>query len=204
MHSFKTIAAAALLVIGVSAQEYYIRPDSVDIGIRRGWCTSQQSSCPLLCMQNAANGTSVIENSCDAATLQYECLCSNNLSPNLTEYSQTMPYFICVEYGGQCVINNCGRADTLCQSNCREDNPCGAQNPTRINVTSTTSSASSPTGTNGAGGGAVNGFDNAQPTSGSSGNGGGSSAAATAMDLGRSYGLAVVFTGIFAGFALVM
>lgn len=34
MHSFKTIAAAALLVIGVSAQEYYIRPDSVDIGIR--------------------------------------------------------------------------------------------------------------------------------------------------------------------------
>lgn len=97
--------------------------------------------------------------------------------------------------------------DTLCQSNCREDNPCGAQNPTRINATSTTSSASSATGTNGAaGGGAVNGFNAAEPTSssGSSGNGGGSNAGVSAMDLGQSYGLAVIFTGIFAGFALVM
>ncbi len=42
------------------------------------------------------------------------------------------------------------------------------------------------------------------PAADASGNEGGKSAGVLAMDLGKSYGLAVVLTGVFAGFALVL
>ena len=126
----------------------------------------------------------------------------------MSEYSQTLPYFICVEFGNQCQLN-CPRADTLCQSDCREKNPCGAQDPTRYNITSTSSSVPTATGgeSSATDGVAYNGFDTKVTDaagSGSGSSGSGSSGAMMALDLGNSYGLAVIFTGIFAGFALVM
>lgn len=42
------------------------------------------------------------------------------------------------------------------------------------------------------------------PAAEAGGNEGGKSAGVLAMDLGKSYGLAVVLTGVFAGFALVL
>jgi hypothetical protein len=47
------------------------------------------------------------------ATLDYSCVCGNGLSPNATEFSQTLPYFICTQYGTNCVAG-CG-GDNLCQ-----------------------------------------------------------------------------------------
>ena len=79
-------------------------------------------------------------------TLTYACLCNNNLQPNVSEYSLSLPYFTCTEWGNQCV-NGCG-GDSSCQADCRQDHPCGALNPTRVN--STTSSTMAATGTSGA------------------------------------------------------
>lgn len=70
--------------------------------------------------------------------LTYGCVCEDGKSPNLSEYSLTLPFFICQEWGNQCVTS-CGN-DAACASDCRENHPCGAQNPTRVNET--TSSAS--------------------------------------------------------------
>ncbi|KAK5631511.1 hypothetical protein RRF57_007225 [Xylaria bambusicola] len=71
--------------------------------------------------------------------LTYGCVCEDGKSPNLSEYSLTLPFFICQEWGTQCV-NNCN-GDASCASDCRQNHPCGAQNPTRVNTTNTASTA---------------------------------------------------------------
>ena len=54
---------------------------------------------------------------CPQDTLVYSCVCENNVSPNITQFSQTLPYYICTEWGTQCV-NNCNN-DNTCQDACR-------------------------------------------------------------------------------------
>lgn len=211
MPSFKLSAALVAMTIISAQAQYSIDPNSVPLATRTSWCQSQLASCPLLCLQNPGSTDSTTEaNDCDPTSLTYDCVCGNGLTPSLANYSQTIPFFECQEYGNQCVAA-CDGAQS-CESACRSNNPCGAQNPTRINTTSTSSMASTTTlpagassGTagvvyTGLGGGAV------ATATGSSGSSSDSkkSGSQMALDLGRSYGLAVVFTGIFAGFALVM
>ena len=138
-------------------------------------------------------------------TLTYDCVCGNGQSPNASEYSQTLPYFICTEWGTQCVAACAG--DTSCQSACRDDHPCGAQNPKRVNVTSTTSSVSSTTlpadATSGTAGIVYSGIGvSTTATAASSSNT--KSGSEAILDLGRSYSLAVIMVGIFTGFALIV
>ena len=58
----------------------------------------------------------------------------------MSEYTLTLPYFTCTEWGNQCV-KACGN-NNQCANSCREDNPCGAQEPRRPNTTSTTTESS--------------------------------------------------------------
>ena len=142
------------------------------------------------------------------------------MQPNITEYSQTLPYFECVEWGNQCVAA-CGSANTVCQSDCRQNHPCGALDPTRYNITSTSSgmtAAATATGTDGSApsgtGSAVsvyNGFGSgSDATTTAAGSGSTStttpakSGAQAAVDLGRSYGAIILGGVVFAGFALVI
>jgi len=210
MHSLKTsaIVLATAFFIGAQSQAvYYIDPNSVPLTERQSWCQTQQVSCPLICLQLPGVTTETTDsNSCDATSLTYSCVCQNGMSPNASEYSQTLPYFICTEYGDQCVAS-CNGA-TQCQSDCRSQHPCGAQDPVRVNVTSSTSTAMASTtvpagassGTNGVVFTALGGSPTGSSSSGTTSKSGSSAA----MDFGRSYGLAVVFAGLFAGFALVM
>lgn len=139
----------------------------------------------------------------EQADLTYSCICGNGLTPNLTEYSQTLPYFLCTQFGTQCVANCNG--DSTCQSACRSDHPCGAQNPTKVNLTTATSSATTagatkaPNGVvySGLGGSSASPTDSASSDSQKSG-------AEVALGLGNSYGLAVVVASVFAGFAMVL
>lgn len=57
------------------------------------------------------------QNDCDSDALTYTCVCENGVAPNITEYSQTLPYFICQQWGNTCVENCNG--DNSCQSACR-------------------------------------------------------------------------------------
>jgi hypothetical protein len=214
MHYFKTslaVAATSLMYMSANAQvQYNIDPNSVSLPIRQGWCSQQKATCPFLCLQLGPGASSATTaNTCDPATLNYSCICGNGLTPNATEYSQTLPYFICTQYGTTCVAG-CGGVNT-CQSACREDHPCGALDPSPPNasLTSTTasSSATATAGDNAAAstnaaGTVYNGLGGAAATPTSSSDN--KSGAQSALDVGRSYGLATVFAGIFAGFAFVM
>ncbi|KAK9375817.1 uncharacterized protein V1513DRAFT_376566 [Lipomyces chichibuensis] len=111
----------------------------IDSNTRLQWCQSEIATCPLICLDEGYNATS---NLCYPDNLYYICQCSNGHSPNLTEYSLTIPYFICQEQVTLCA-DNCG-SDNTCVSACRQNKQCGATNPTRVNVTSS-SPGSSPT-----------------------------------------------------------
>jgi hypothetical protein len=122
-------------------------------------------------------------------------------------YSQTLPYYICTQWGTNCV-NNCGN-DNLCANACRADHPCGAQHPAPPNssLATTMSSTSMPTGSASVTKAPpATGFGGAAATTGASSdnNNNKQGAASAILNLGQSYGLAVVFTGLFAGFALVL
>ncbi|KAK5134366.1 hypothetical protein LTR08_006546 [Meristemomyces frigidus] len=212
-------ASATLLLSAVSAQEQYtIDPNSVSNTTRENWCTNELSQCPLICLQTAAASSETESNSCDADALTYSCVCSDGNSPNLTEFSQTIPYFICTAWGTQCVAN-CGSNNT-CSSNCRSEHPCGAQSPVLLNTstqTKTMSQTSSGSNTQLAGatttGGETvySGLVGGQATSTGSSDGGSASASAggaatlrvAALNAGQTFGL-LGFVGAMVGVFAVL
>ncbi|PSN69701.1 hypothetical protein BS50DRAFT_631689 [Corynespora cassiicola Philippines] len=178
---------------------YTIDPDSVAGSDRQAWCDSQRAQCPLICLQQpGVTSQTTVENDCDPDTLVYSCVCENNVSPNITQFSQTLPYYICTEWGTQCV-NNCNN-DNTCQDACRADHPCGAQQPLKPNNTiASTASTAAPTAT-GSDGAPTTGLLGA--TGMPSGDQGG--AASAMFDIGASYSMAILFAGVFAGFAILL
>ncbi|KAL2165538.1 hypothetical protein VTH06DRAFT_840 [Thermothelomyces fergusii] len=200
MVSFRTALLALVGAVAVSA-DYYIDPDSVPLSLRKAWCNDQRSMCKPICLDTGANG-SPLDNSCDPETLTYGCVCSDGKQPNVSEYTLTLPYHVCQAWGEQCV-DQCG-GDNQCQASCREDHPCGAQSPTRVNATQTTSSAPSTTAssTTAPTDKVYDGLDDGEDDEDSDGGRGNS--AAGALRLGDSYGVAILAASLFAGFALVL
>lgn len=130
----------------------------------------------------------------------------------MSEYSLTLPYHICQQWGQQCVAG-CGSSNA-CASNCLQQHPCGAQDPTRVNTTSTSSIATATGTATGTGAsstatqtGAIvySGFgSDTTASAAAAASTTKTSAAQAAIDLGRSYGLPAVFAGLFAVFGFVM
>ncbi|KAF2221939.1 hypothetical protein BDZ85DRAFT_135155 [Elsinoe ampelina] len=193
--------SASLLALGafsglVSAQ-YSINPNSVPQSLRQYWCDSQITQCPLICLQYNGS-TGAIANDCDSSNLSYECVCSTGISPNASEYSQTLPYFVCTEWGNQCVTACAGSSS--CADDCRTKHPCGARNPTRVN--STTASTMAATGSTTGSGGATQTFGAFGSASSSSI----ASAKYTAQvaSIGNKFGFVIVASGIVGGLALLL
>lgn len=76
--------------------------------------------------------------------LTYGCVCADNKQPNISEYTLTLPYFTCTEWGTQCVAK-CG-SNNDCSRDCREKHPCGALNPQKPNETASASQSATTTG----------------------------------------------------------
>lgn len=185
---------------------------SLTTGIE-AWCNSQIAQCPLICLQEEGNSAATYSNTCDAVALVYSCVCSDGLAPNASEYSQTLPYYICTQANTNCQ-QACGN-DNTCAAACVQDHPCGALNPTRVNTstittmpaTSTTEGAAASTASDGViysgfGGGSAAATTTAA-SSGSSASGS-SAAARVAVNIGQVYGLAMLAGGIFFGFAFML
>lgn len=190
MLSLVAVVVVSLVRI-VAAQT--IDPSTVPLSLRSNWCLSQTTSCPLICLQTPGNSEQPEENSCEPDTLVFSCVCSNGATPNASEYSQTIPYFICTEANNECV-NNCG-GNSGCQYACRTSHPCGAQNPQRVNTTSTSTTMTQT--------GKATGTGDPYAPFGSSASGKKNGGTA-AFDLGQSYGAGFVMAGLFAGFALFL
>jgi hypothetical protein len=92
----------------------------------------------------------------------------------------------------------------------REDHPCGAKDPSRVNTSTISSSATATTGgaSGTAGSAATTGLDTFGGSGGSSSSQstGKSNAGVkmTAIGLGQTYGFAAVCAGLFAGFGLML
>ncbi|QDS72964.1 hypothetical protein FKW77_008603 [Venturia effusa] len=197
------IAIVPVLAAVVNAQ---IDPNSVTLATRSSWCNSQTSQCPLLCSQVTSNHrTSTTSNSCDPKTLTYSCTCPGGITPNASEYSQTIPYFICTQVNENCV-KACGNGNNACASACREDNPCGAQDPTVANSTSSTTTSTATGASGSATSATTTGFGSFSDatTTASSSTSTANSAAAAALNLGNDYGVAVIAAGVFAGLGLML
>jgi hypothetical protein len=117
---------ASLAVLGQFTQAF----DANDIKYeeKRQWCQLQHASCKNLC---ADLGETAVQNTCRISTLDWVCLCSNNVQPNVNEYMQTIPYFICRTDLDNC-IRNC-RTSTSCINNCRTQYVCSTTNPPTVN-----------------------------------------------------------------------
>lgn len=140
---------------------YRIDPDSVSSSDRDTWCSNQRAQCPLICLQQPGVTTMNTEdNTCDPDLLTYSCVCDNGVSPNITQYSQTLPFYICQAWGNQCVAA-CGNGANTCADKCRADHPCGAQTPYLGNTSIPTMSTASATASRGA---AASGFPDSGAT----------------------------------------
>lgn len=214
---FSTYAVAAVSALFTLGASQSIDPNSVPLSLRDFWCQSQTTACPLICTQetqNDGNGGSAgtLSNDCVAESLSYSCVCANGLSPNVSEYSQTIPYFTCTESNTQCVAN-CGMNNNACAASCTQDHPCGAQNPTRINATTSSASGTasatgnSASGTNGVYSGFGSSASSTGSSSGSSSSGSSSSSSSATkvvLSFGQLYGVGVVVSGIVVGFGLLL
>ncbi|KAJ4383024.1 hypothetical protein N0V86_002251 [Didymella sp. IMI 355093] len=185
---------------------YRIDPDSVSSSDRQYWCDQNEAQCPLICLQQpGVTSSTTDDNECDPDNLTYSCVCDNGVSPNITEYSQTLPFYICQEWGNQCVTGCNG--DNTCANSCRADHPCGAQSPYKGNATSSSMSAATASATGSASGSAassaipVTGFGGAAATTGA---GGSTGAAAATYVPGAATSMAVLFGSVFFGFAVLL
>ena len=103
------------------------------------WCSTQQLSCSQICGQYAS------ENTCNATTLRYTCICINGVIPDCTGYINTIPWYMCIATYEQCTDNI--TVDTEADANCKANEQCGDLDPYDGNVVSlpgslSTSSAS--------------------------------------------------------------
>ncbi|PHH92115.1 hypothetical protein CDD83_8878 [Cordyceps sp. RAO-2017] len=185
-----TVVATVVALAAVAQADYQVEPSSVPISTRQAWCANEKNTCPLICQQMEPRTTLV--NECDAEQLTFGCLCGNNQRPNVSEYTLTLPYFICQEWGNQCV-KAC--KDNGCASDCREKHPCGATDPKKYNATTTSGTASATA--------SQTDDPNTIYTNGPGGSRADSRGAAAPLDVGRTYGMAIVLTALFAGFALL-
>ncbi|KAK0943572.1 hypothetical protein LTR48_005412 [Friedmanniomyces endolithicus] len=223
---YSTLLIAATALTGfVSAQNYTtsgpinITASSVPYDTRLAWCRAQQNSCPMLC------GGQASPNSCDSNTLAYTCTCSNGNQPNISNYDQTIPSFVCAQWKIDCVAahpNDLG-GQTGCLSLV-----CGSLNASSGSTTQSSSSASgsgtassTASSTGGAAAGASStgassaaasstGGAAATSSSGSGASTASSSAAAAstsksaAMNVAMNYGTGILATAMLAFFGLAL
>ncbi|RGP57646.1 cdp-alcohol phosphatidyltransferase protein [Fusarium sporotrichioides] len=204
MPSLRTIvlATAASAVTLVNA-DYVIDPESVPLSLRKVWCQNEIETCPMICGQTSKGDTKV--NECNPKTLTYGCICGDGKQPNVSEYSLTLPFYVCQEWGNQCVTDCGGSAS--CASDCRENNPCGAEDPKKYNTTSTATGTGAVKATASA---TDDGTTVYTDTPGSESNDDDSDSAASTktngaavIEVGRTWGLTIVLSTIFAGFAML-
>ncbi|KAL4936498.1 hypothetical protein BDV06DRAFT_227848 [Aspergillus oleicola] len=189
------LAISSLATLAKCQDNYTVDASSVGDGIKEQWCTSQTSACPLICLQLPGTTDAPMSNDCDDDTLVYSCICSNGQTPNASEYSQTIPYYLCTEQNNRCV-SACAQTDSSCQSSCRTQNPCGAQNPRPPNNTvngNTTSTGTATTSTS-----------SLPPFTGVPQDDDEGVAGRMGVDMRQVYGLVVVLGGFFAGFTILL
>ncbi|KAF2994904.1 hypothetical protein E8E14_002859 [Neopestalotiopsis sp. 37M] len=134
-------ALSVLTVVSAGNSTFSIDVDSVTLSTRAAWCTSEKNVCGQIC--------STSENSCEPTTLDYSCTCSDGTEPDMNEYQDSLPYYICQQAFSDCISENTGSASG--QKNCTTtiSDECGTK-VAGSSSTTTTAAASSSSGTSAA------------------------------------------------------
>ncbi|EPS37590.1 hypothetical protein H072_8711 [Dactylellina haptotyla CBS 200.50] len=132
-----SLASLSAAQVGLGNQT--IVPTSVDVNTRNGWCIAEKNTCTTLCNKNWQT------NDCDINTLAVNgtCVCSDGSEPDLVNYRDTLPFFICQAYIAQCVAGNA--TEPTLQEICRNSNTCGNLDPADFVASTTLKSTSAPT-----------------------------------------------------------
>ncbi|KAH6646154.1 hypothetical protein BKA67DRAFT_95590 [Truncatella angustata] len=134
------VAMSALTVVSAGNSTFTIDPNSVTLSLRASWCTSERNACTQIC-GNAP------DNDCDVNTLSYSCTCDDGTSPDMNEYANSLPFYICQQAFTNCIAANVGSATG--QANCTtsiQDN-CGTKNASSAATTTSSAASTSSTGT---------------------------------------------------------
>ncbi|KAI1083062.1 hypothetical protein F5B20DRAFT_528404 [Whalleya microplaca] len=118
------VALSALTLVSAQANSnstFKIDPSDIDISDAVSWCTGEQNSCNTLC------GTA-INNDCSTTTLDFTCVCQGGNEPDMNQYKNTMPWFVCEKLQDNCIISTENNAAG--QKNCTETygDKCGTEN----------------------------------------------------------------------------
>ncbi|RHZ50566.1 hypothetical protein Glove_495g31 [Diversispora epigaea] len=132
----------ALFLLLNSDIAFAFDPYKVDNATKEIWCTNQKATCISICQDSGYGG--VIVNECNVETLAYDCLCENNVRPNSTQYTQTIPYFECT-YDVKDCTDKCPAADQGCIDGCQKN--CTATNPKSYSAVPTPPPTSTQTST---------------------------------------------------------
>jgi hypothetical protein len=158
-----------------------------------------------ICLQYSTSSDTQ-ENSCDPDSLTYQCVCSNGVTPNVTQYTLTLPYYVCTTWQSQC-ISNCGSNNT-CSFNCQQEAQCGATDPVKANsslLTSTTSAGGSATGAGVTTSGGQTLYSGLAGSSSTSAGGAASfGPGGAALKAGQTFGVLGLAALLFGGFAVLL
>lgn len=113
----------------------------------------------------------------------------------MSEFTLTLPYHTCTEFGNQCV-NACTPYDHSCASACRSENQCGARDPHPPNGTATAAPTPKSTSDD-------DDEDEDDEDRVFEGLAGADDKGDATRLIGKGYGLAVVAGALFAGFSML-
>ncbi|KAK9772000.1 hypothetical protein SCAR479_11319 [Seiridium cardinale] len=133
------VILASATIVSAGSSTFTIDPSSVSLSQRATWCTSEINVCGDVCTAS--------QNSCDPSTLDYDCACSDGTTPDMNEYVNSLPYFICEQAYENCITDNAGNAAG--QGNCTTSikDKCGTKNATDPTTFTTSKSQSVTTRT---------------------------------------------------------
>ncbi|KAJ5312291.1 hypothetical protein PENANT_c011G00427 [Penicillium antarcticum] len=136
-YSIAFLSALATSVLAANSTDSYTFPEGWNIGLvdadtRSSWCTGQRNACPAICQK----GTKL--NSCDPTTLKFSCVCSDDSSPDVSPYMQTIPFYVCENNYGQCITAHAD--DAVGQRACKKAaSNCGSKNASEESTTPSSS-----------------------------------------------------------------
>ncbi|MCJ1310214.1 hypothetical protein MMC25_003876 [Agyrium rufum] len=202
MLSIATFATSLLLSTLVAAQAPTTNFSSTDISqllsgqyaktlsIRNDWCTAQYGVCSSLCAGVASL------NNCYGSNLTWTCTCaSNNSSPALQYYEDSIIWNICSTDLGDCLTQNA--MDSAAQTACKSKYICGTLNATDAasSPSSSSSSAASSATASSTSAASQSGSATASTTPSASST---ASASSFAIKIGQDYGVGILAASFMA------
>ncbi|DAA75129.1 TPA_exp: Uncharacterized protein A8136_1880 [Trichophyton benhamiae CBS 112371] len=140
---FSSLVVLPVLASTVTAlgSNYTVPPDfnagAISPEEKANWCEAEANTCNDVC-------GSYLINRCDPSTLEFSCQCQNGTVPQIDQYKNSLPWFICQATFSQCIKAHPDDADgqQVCKDN---QEKCGKLDATPPGDSSTTSASSEPT-----------------------------------------------------------